>query len=145
MKYLKAIFIMTGLLLLTACVAPTNEAASEPINNAPIAKPPLTKTTVLHPPVQPGETINSADRATCEAAGGKVTQAGLIGWEHCAIPYPDADKVCSDSSECTGKCRYSLPPQGQGLVTGKCQADSLPFGCFAEVKNGKATPILCVD
>ena len=38
-----------------------------------------------------------AERARCEAAGGEVRQAGMLGWQHCIQTYPDAGQACRGS------------------------------------------------
>ncbi len=95
-----------------------------------------------------GETASEAERARCEAAGGTVARDGMLGWEQCIQPYADAGKACTDNADCLGQCRLSLgddmPVMGKP-VTGKCQANDSPFGCYATVENGRATPALCVD
>lgn len=92
-----------------------------------------------------GEIATPVERKACEAAGGTVQRAGLRGWENCVIPFADGGKVCSDNSECQGQCRYTgdWPPTGK--VTGLCQKDNMPFGCYSEMQGGKPTPMLCVD
>ncbi len=137
MKYLMTIFAMAVLAGFAACSTPTNDAS--PTEESTMNSTPATA------PIKPGETLSAKDRAACEAAGGTVGRAGLVNWEHCIMPYKDAGKVCSDNSECTGQCRNTLPAQGSGPVTGKCQANNLPFGCYGEVKNGKVTSRICVD
>ena len=93
-----------------------------------------------------GERATQAERAKCEAAGGELHRAGLLGWENCIQPYADAGQTCSDSSDCTGGCRYTGSGASIGeTVTGTCQINDSPFGCFQSVDNGRATPPLCVD
>ena len=93
-----------------------------------------------------GERATPAERAKCVAAGGEVYRSGLLGWENCIQPYADAGKTCSDSSDCTGDCRYTGSGASFGeTVTGTCQINDSPFGCFQSVSDGAATPTLCVD
>lgn len=75
-------------------------------------------------------------------------------------PYSDADKQCSDSTQCQGRCIYSYDTNEQQYkkfalnfkagqrfgVQGKCEANNSPFKCSAEVKNGYIyTPVACLD
>lgn len=92
------------------------------------------------------ERINSKAIKECEKNGGKVQEAGIMALPHCVITYPDAGKPCKNSSECTKSCLLieSNEPMG-ALVTGECQHNNLPFGCYAPVENGIAGPAICVD
>ncbi|RCL89640.1 hypothetical protein [Hyphomonas sp.] len=95
-----------------------------------------------------GEKATGAERAACESAGGRVARDGMRGWEQCIQPFEDAGKACADNADCIGQCRLSLGddmPEAGKPVTGKCQATDSPFGCYATVENGRATPALCVD
>lgn len=133
---MRMIILSAVMIVIAACAAPASDANSNKDD---------TSTKLAKVSIEAKENLSASDRAACEAAGGEVGRAGMIGWEHCIMPYADADKVCSDNSECEGQCRYTLPPQGNQPVTGKCQVNTLPFGCYSEVVNGKATPMLCVD
>tara|TARA_X000001316_G_scaffold6537_1_gene1601 strand:+ start:1621 stop:2190 length:570 start_codon:yes stop_codon:yes gene_type:complete len=95
-----------------------------------------------------GERATPTERASCEAAGGTVARDGLLGWEQCIQRFADAGKACSDNSDCLGQCRLtsSADMPGQDVkVTGTCQVTDTPFGCYATVEHGRATPMLCVD
>ena len=95
-----------------------------------------------------GEVATAAERAECEAAGGEVRRDGMLGWQQCVQTYTDAGKTCSDNDDCLGQCRLNIGetmPQPDETVTGTCQASDSPFGCYATVEDGKATPTICVD
>lgn len=95
-----------------------------------------------------GEMATAAERAECEAAGGSVARDGMRGWEQCIQTFADAGKACTDNADCLGQCRLSLGddmPEAGKPITGKCQATDSPFGCYATVEDGRATPALCVD
>jgi len=95
-----------------------------------------------------GQFATSQERARCEAAGGTVRRDGMRGWEQCIQTYADAGKTCSDNAECIGQCRLALEdamPDTNASVTGTCQSTDSPFGCYATVEDGKATPAICVD
>ena len=85
------------------------------------------------------------DQQKCKAQGGTVRSVGMMGMPSCVIPYADANKICSDSSECQGICTTEATTAGTA-VTGKCSVNSASvFGCYSKVKDGKAEPGLCVD
>ena len=88
-----------------------------------------------------------AEETACAAAGGDWRREGMLGSWMCVMPHADAGRSCTDGSQCRGDCRLAddaRPPQG-GPVTGVCQADTSPFGCFTRVENGRAAATLCVD
>ncbi|WP_370237620.1 MULTISPECIES: hypothetical protein [Henriciella] len=116
------------------------------------------------PAGRPGETVDASTNATyqrvtfegreatemeiaaCEAVGGEVQKAGLLGAEHCIQSLPDDGKVCTDSSDCVGRCMVSGESVEVGAETvGQCAATDNPFGCFQLVKDGVADGMLCVD
>lgn len=89
-----------------------------------------------------------ADAASCAAAGGAWKGVGMMNVEACVMPYPDAGKVCSDSSECTGDCWADgavTPEQAGTRATGYCQPTNMPFGCRSQILKGVVQPGLCVD
>ncbi len=92
-----------------------------------------------------GEKATPDERAACEAIGGEVQRAGMLGWEHCILTYSDAGKACRDGAECEGMCLADDMGQDDGSASGTCQVTSNPFGCYAQMENGKAGPGLCVD
>ncbi len=87
----------------------------------------------------------------CEAAGGSVELTGLTRSPRCVVPTADAGQVCSDSSDCEGRCLLEdwegeRPPRLGTRATGVCEASNLTYGCFAEVRRGRiASTFLCVD
>lgn len=90
--------------------------------------------------------LSEADRAACQADGGIVERAGLLGAERCTRPYSDAGKLCTDSGQCEGGCRSDdLSPDSGEPVMGVCQADDNPFGCYTEIVDGRADHAICVD
>lgn len=89
-----------------------------------------------------------AERASCEAAGGVVQQAGRMGWQHCIQTFTDAGKACSGSDDCLGECRLAgeAGSVASGTpVQGVCQANDAPFGCYTTIEDGKAGQSICVD
>ena len=91
------------------------------------------------------ESLAAIDRAACEAGGGEVRQEGMLGMYRCVTPYADAGKECRSGSDCEGKCLARDGAMTGEETIGACQANDSPFGCYAEVEDGKVTNALCVD
>lgn len=90
--------------------------------------------------------MSAADKAACTSGGGTVQRRGRMQAESCVHAFADAGKQCSDSAQCQGKCLGSAGDTAStAAVTGQCQADDRLFGCYAEVKGGKAVNAICVD
>jgi hypothetical protein len=90
--------------------------------------------------------MGAEDRAACLAEGGTVQRRGMLGMEQCVHAYADAGKQCSDSAQCQGKCVGSAGAVSPDkAASGTCQADDRLYGCYAEVRNGKAVAAICVD
>lgn len=92
----------------------------------------------------------AAERAACARSGGIIERAGMLGYERCTYRYSDGKAVCSDSSDCEGQCRAmgdftNQSQNNEQPVTGQCQIDDNPFGCYGEIINGRIGPMLCVD
>ncbi len=87
--------------------------------------------------------LSVAGKAACIAVGDRVERRGRLQAETCVHSFADAGKACTDSSQCQGKC------VSQGNATeataGQCQAHDHQFGCYSEVKAGKAVNTICVD
>lgn len=81
----------------------------------------------------------------CRAKGGSVSASGLRAQPHCVVPTKDANRPCSDSAECQAGCIAVQPTPPAGTPLGRCKPNDEPFGCFAEVLNGRVQPMLCVD
>ena len=126
---LRNVFLAVAALAASACTPMASDAVSTPAT--PVA-------------AGPGQ---SADAAACAARGGQIQRVGRMQSEQCVIKYADAKKPCTDGDQCQGDCRIEdtpFPAEG-AAAHGQCQADSRPFGCYATVEDGKATPALCVD
>jgi hypothetical protein len=106
----------------------------------------------------PPEATIREDKATCEARGGKWGPlGGLLNRIGCNIPYSDGGRICSDSSDCQGRCIFES--QLENLLTGKpvkefrpgepvtgvCARWRIMFGCFTYVHKGKTKPGPCID
>lgn len=91
----------------------------------------------------------SRELQSCASSGGMIQARGRLGTPMCVHPYSDAGKSCSDKSDCQGRCLADpgadgLPKLGEA-ATGRCQADDKLFGCYAELRDGKARAAICVD
>ncbi|WP_347304169.1 hypothetical protein V5740_06050 [Croceibacterium sp. TMG7-5b_MA50] len=116
--------IVTALALLAACApVPAEESA----------------------PIGPNATMADSAAADCRAAGGVVERRGRLQAELCVKPYADAGKACTDGSQCAADCVVTEAVADNAQVTGQCQADDRPFGCFSKVENGRATGGICID
>lgn len=82
----------------------------------------------------------------CGAIGGNWRPVCLMGKPACVVPYADAGKSCSDSSECSGQCvTKDMGTAPETATRGVCTANSDPCGCFQLVEKGKAGYPLCAD
>ena len=91
--------------------------------------------------------VQTPTAADCAARGGTMQAVGRAQTLQCVVKYADAGKRCTTGSDCAGDCRVEstpFPTEGAAAM-GVCQADSRPFGCYARVEGGKATPAICVD
>ncbi|HNS88030.1 MAG TPA: hypothetical protein PKH09_14100 [Parvularculaceae bacterium] len=91
------------------------------------------------------ESLAAVDQEACAAAGGAVRREGMLGMYRCVIPYADAGKQCRSSDECQGKCLVNDDAAVGDDAVGACQANDSPFGCYAEIEDGKVTTAICVD
>jgi len=83
--------------------------------------------------------------AACAKALGDWSRQGLLGGYMCVMRFADAGKKCSSGSECIASCRTDSSESKAGKVVGRCQATTSPFGCYANVEQGKAKGAICVD
>lgn len=97
------------------------------------------------PASKTGPAMTSFSQRDCAAVGGKVRPVGKAGTKTCVIPYLDAGKPCRDSGECMGIC-ITAPAAAGTRLKGSCSTDSgSVFGCYSEVRRGRALPGICVD
>lgn len=125
-KFFRAALIGSALLFVSAC-----------------ASAPAKQNRVDTPEITAPKPVSAAE--VCIAKGGSFGPAGLLGADRCTLPYSDAGTVCSDSSQCEGRC-YAGDFDAAGYAgKGQCQADDNPFGCNSEIVDGIVQPGLCVD
>jgi hypothetical protein len=94
------------------------------------------------------EALAKIDQPACFARGGHIEYVGMDGMPACAVPFADAGKLCSDTSECLGKCLVEITTTMDVGSTGigHCQrVDIAPTGCWSEVQGGKILQALCAD
>lgn len=98
------------------------------------------------PAPAPGSRLSASDAAACRAGGGEVAVRGRLQAQLCVQPFADAGRSCTDNSQCEGTCVTDSmeAPEGE-RVTGQCQADNRPFGCFAQVEQGRPVRGICID
>lgn len=146
------VLLATLALIIAACSGPAEPAAETP--EAPVVAAEEPSFPVEDLPVQEktiedlrAESLAAIDKEACAAKGGEVRQEGMLGTWRCVVPYADAGKACRDKADCQGKCL--LPPESEavtgGEANGACQANDSPFGCYAEVIDGKVAGAICVD
>lgn len=87
-------------------------------------------------PGPPGIPLGDAERAECVLRGGTPGRGGILQNEVCIRPTRDAGKACTDNDQCETFCLAE---------TKSCAPLTPTFGCFATMKDGGQTPMLCVD
>ena len=99
------------------------------------------------------------DATACAASGGDWVRACIGGTYSCVVPYPDAGKSCTDSSQCAGECIIELVircekngdctdpvvPEPGTAVTGVCKRLPRTCGSVVLVEDGKASPVRLHD
>lgn len=147
------VFLATLVLMLGACAKPAEPAAEAPTQPVAAAEEapsyPVDDLPVQEKTIDDlrAESLAAIDKEACAAKHGEIRQEGLLGTWRCVVPYADAGKSCRDKADCEGKC---LLAPGSDAVTGAeatgiCQANDSPFGCYAEIVDGKVAAALCVD
>ena len=87
----------------------------------------------------------------CAKAGGFMERRGMQNNKVCVVRYRDANKLCSDKSDCEGDCLIDLGREDHTeaelaqAVKGRCQADDQLLGCYAEIAKGKVVSRICAD
>jgi hypothetical protein len=153
LEILMRILLATLAVLLVACAKPAEPAGgapTEPVAAAgdepsyPAEDLPVQEKTVED---LRAESLAAIDKEACAAKGGEIRQEGLLGAWRCVVPYADAGKTCRDDADCEGKCLLSPDSEAAtgAEATGVCQANDSPFGCYAEIVDGKVAAAICVD
>jgi len=95
-----------------------------------------------------GKRATRAEAARCTEAGGSVEPGGMLGYDQCVQTYADAGASCKAAADCIGRCLLSPDSEDdvdQMTDDGICQTTDSPFGCYAEVDEGKVQWTICVD
>ncbi len=147
------VFLATLVLALGACAKPAEPAAETPGQPVAAAQDepsyPVDDLPVQEKTIDDlrAESLAVIDKEACAARNGEIRQEGLLGTWRCVVPYADAGKACRDKTDCEGKCLLS--PESDAVTgaeaAGLCQANDSPFGCYAEIVEGKVAAALCVD
>jgi hypothetical protein len=87
-----------------------------------------------------------SSKESCEQQGGTWGRFGLMEIDQCDLPTKDANKICSDTSECESVCfTEDSIPRGSS-ARGKCYSRTITLGtCLNLVKNGIAQGQVCED
>lgn len=86
------------------------------------------------------------DQLSCEKLGGSWGRFGLMKIDQCNLPTTDADKVCSDSSECEGVCFTDAPVPKGTKTNGQCFHKTITLGtCLNLIHDGIAQGQVCED
>ena len=129
--------------LIAACAAPATPLDESPTNEPTPSERPRSIKEARE------QSRLDIDERACEAMGGSVRQAGMMGLYHCIVPYADGGKACRSSDDCKGRCRTSNEltdfEAAPGTQVGQCEMNDSPFGCYGWVEDGTATPMRCVD
>jgi hypothetical protein len=92
------------------------------------------------------EKLAQIDIEECERNGGYVQGVCMFGIPACIIPFSDAGKPCSDSSECEGLCWNEDWGLRQGdKAAGQCTANAQECKCGVEIRGGVVDGGICED
>ena len=144
---IRALFAAVALLA-AACTAPAPADQVKP--ETPIARvgidgrPLVSADGVIDSSVQQALTANPA---ACAKAGGEVRPVCRMQKSMCVVTFADANKACSDSSECgSGRCLSVNTTATAGQAAkGQCAPTNDPCGCYQRIEDGVALPTLCAD
>jgi hypothetical protein len=82
----------------------------------------------------------------CEEVGGIWGRYGLLEVDQCNLPTNDANKICTDSSECEGVCFTEESAPKDTKISGICYGWTITLGtCLNLIKNGIAQGQICED
>lgn len=145
---IRSLFVAVALLA-AACTAPApGDQAVQPAGAATFVgvegRPLVSAEGVIDGSVQDALT---ADAAACAKAGGEVRPVCRMQKPMCVVTFPDANKACSDGSECgSGRCVSANPTASSGKpARGQCRPTNDPCGCYQTIEDGVAQPMLCAD
>ena len=92
------------------------------------------------------EKLAQIDVEECERNGGYIQGLCMFGMPACVIPFSDAGKPCSDSTECEGLCWNDDWGLAQGVeAIGKCTANAQECKCGVKIRGGMVDGGICED
>lgn len=92
------------------------------------------------------EALAKIDVNDCKSKGGIIRGVCMFCIPACIIPYADAGKNCTDSSQCKGLCWNNAWDLEMGAsASGTCTADAQDCKCGVEIINGKVAGGVCED
>jgi len=98
----------------------------------PVRAVPQGPDAVARPPPDPiGERAALMTESECAAGGGEWRWVNAF-FKSCVLPYPDAGKECTASSECEGGC-FARDFDSLEAGVGTCLATTYRSGCMGEV------------
>lgn len=80
----------------------------------------------------------------CLRSGGQPTEIG-IGHEGCVRPATDGGTLCTDNSQCQGRCDAPFRTPKDTPASGTCSATVGMLGCVNVVLDGNASGEYCFD
>ena len=99
--------------------------------------------TTLNSCAGPAKRLPAAELHQCVASGGFESRSPF-GLPFCQFRYGDGGKICSDKTDCQGRCLVDIEggpsdpvPKPGSPAQGRCEAVKSTFGCFAKVEAGK--------
>lgn len=95
-------------------------------------------------PIGAGSPPGGRAQADCTASGGEWQQVGILAFG-CVRRMPDVGAVCTDSSNCQGKCLVTAQVDTGVAVEGRCSEFDIVVGCHATVEEGRSGAEICAD
>lgn len=160
-------FVILYLLALAGCgkEPSSNVMATLPDNSKEPASDVTVTSTTDRPREPASKTVTAPDnsdvkprlfsdhrtRPDCEKAGGEWRAWCTPAVESCIMPWPDAGKACTDSSECAShtcmvdatlrcdenkQCIEPVIPLNGTMAIGVCKRIDVPCGSYIEIKKG---------
>lgn len=95
----------------------------------------------------PGGLCVAGTAAACTKQGGQWQRICLLGTLACVLPYPDANKACTDASQCTGgRCHQRGEVRNTtGQLVGACIPNNNPCQGAIWIENGQTVPTPIAD
>jgi hypothetical protein len=82
--------------------------------------------------------------AACRKCRGTFGPNGLLGFDSCVCPSPDAGKRCTDGDQCVNGCMFdhfvTVGRSGLTRPVGRCARDDSHFSCKTPIPDGASKP-----